>query len=524
MTAAALTYPVKTPYQSRTDILRTIKNGWTTLGIGGAAGPNVGPGSPVFVQATALANELAAGGAVAIVNVDGCMPDTATGANLDRWGTILKRPRRGAVPSHGNVTVYTTAPGGSNFPNGAQLTDETGQSYSVISGGTKTNEQTVGIVANAGGTSTNHVNGDTLSWVDQPAFSGPNVTVGALGGTDGLVDGADSEIGNDELYRPRIIYAFSNPDKDGNEARVADLAVQSSNIVGSCYVYPALQGAGTVFAVVCAIPQASAPFTSTSKSRAVPAGTIAGAVLPFLQGALGGQPYVQVSSSTDVPTTLAIQVFLPSSPGASPPGPGGGWLDASPWPMSVGATPSAVGIAPVHVTAISSTTVFTVNATTPPASGVSRIACLSTADWQLYTATVLSYTGTSGAYTLTIDTPMPYVALNEVIFPQSVNQDNYVAAVFAAFAGMGPGEWSTNAAVLARAFRHPSTALNNPSSLSNAWLKPLINAGPEVGDALFIYRGTATGPLVSPFTPSASDDVTIAPGVFTPGPTGWYQT
>lgn len=519
MAAQTFEFVQKSPQQSRTDILRTIKNGLISIGI---ANPNVGPGSPEFVKATAVANEIAAAQANIVLSVDGCMPDTAQGANEDRWGNVVGRPRRGAIGSHGNVTVSTSAPGGSNYAPLAQLIDDAGLRYVVVTGGTKTNEQTISIRALDTGAATNHANGDTLSWVDQPAFSGPTVTVGALGGTDGLVDGADSEIGQDELYRPRILNAFQTPDKDGNEARVADLARRSSDQVGASFVYPALQGAGTCFVAVCAIPQTTTPLTSNSKSRAVQSATVTGTVLPFLQGALGGQPYLQAFSTADVPATLAIQLALPSSPASSPPGPGGGWLDAAPWPPSVGSTTTAIGTAPVQVTSVSSTTVFTVNATTPPIPGVSRIACLSTVDWTIYNATVLSFTGTSGAYTITLDTPMPYIANNEAIFPQSVNQAKYVAALFTAFAQMGPGEWSSNASILARAFRHPSTALSSPSALSNAWLKTIENSGTEVGYAGFIYRGTSAGALTSPYVPAVPATPTVGPNIFTPGPTGFY--
>ena len=506
MAAQTFSYATKSPIQIRTDYLRTLKNGWITIGI---ATPNVGPGSPEFVKGQALANEIAVGQSNITISVDGMMPDTAQGANLDRWGNLLATPRRGAIPSAGNVTVYCSASAGTNYPVGAQLVDAAGLRYQVTAGGAKTNLQTIAVVAIDTGSATNHANGDTLTWVDQPAFSAPTVTVGALGGTDGLVDGADSEIGNDELYRPRVLAAFQAPAKDGNVARIIQLALASSDLVGSAYVYPALQGAGSTFVAVCGIPQTAGALSSNSKSRVVPLATVAGAVLPYLQGSLGGQPYVQAFSTVDAPVTLA----------ASPPGPGGGWVDAAPWPPSVGATTTAVGTAPVQVTSIASTTVFTVNATTPPVPGVSSIACLSTANWHLYTAHVVSYTGASGAYTITIDAPFPFVQVNDAIMPQSVNLPNYVAALFQSFAQMGPGEWTSNVGVLARAFRHPSTALQNPSALSNAWLKPIISSGAEVGDALFIYRSGVT----APYTPPVPSGPTVGPYIFTPGPTGFYQ-
>ena len=519
MAAQSFTYVTKSPAEIRADYLRALKNGWISIGI---TSPNVGPGSPSFVAATALANEIAVGQANIALSVDGCMPDTAQGSNLNRWGAIIVRQRRGALPSHGNATVYTSSVAGTNFPVNAQLVDANGLRYQVVTGGIRTNQQTIGIASIDTGSATNHANGDTLTWVDQPAFAQPTVTVGSLGGTDGLVDGADSEVGNDELYRPRVLSAFAFPDKDGNEARVATLALQSSSQIGSAFVYPTLQGAGTVFVAVCAIPQTLGTLSSNSKSRAVPSSIVTGITLPFLQGALGGQPYIQAFSTVDAPVTMAVQLFLPASPNASPPGPGGGWLDALPWPSSVGATTTTIGTAPVKVTGISSSTILTVNATTAPIVGVSRIASLSTANWQLYTATVIGSTGTSGAYTLTLDTPFPYAQVGDVIWPQCANQAAYVAAILQAFANMGPGEWTSNASIIARAARRPTAAQQNPSALTGAWLKPLISAGPEVGDALFIYRGTSGGALTAPYMPAVPSTPTVGPKVFTPGPTGFY--
>lgn len=510
----------KSPVQIRTDILRTKKNGLQNLGI---ANPNVGPGSPDYVDATAVANEIAVGQGNIVVSADRAMPDTASGAGLDRWGLILNRQRRGAVGSHGNVTPTISATGGTNITAAAQLTDTAGNVFQVAQAGIYQNGQVVPVYAVSLGASTNHLNGDTLTWsASTPPFCAQSVTVGALGGADGLVDGADSEVGNDEPYRARILDAFRSPSKDGNAARVIQLAAQSSDAVGLACCYPALLGAGTTFVSVSAIPQADAPFTSTSKSRALPAPLVAGTVLPFLQGALGGQPYVQALSTVDDPTVIAVQIFLPSAPTASPPGPGGGWLDGAPWPPSVGSTVTAPGTAPVQVTGIGSTTVFTLNATTAPVPGVSRIACLSANDWHLYTATVLSYTGTSGAYTVTVDTPFPLIAVNDVFFPQCVNQQTYVDAILGAFAQMGPGEWSTNADVLGRAFRHPSTALSSPSSMGAQMLKPVISSGPEVAEALFLYRADSFGVLASPYTPPVPATVATGPSIFTPGGIGFY--
>ena len=54
------------------------------------------------------------------------------------------------------------------------------------------------------------------------------------------------------------------------------------------------------------------------------------------------------------------------------------------------------------------------------------------------------------------------------------------------------------------------------------FLKPIISSGAEVGDAVFIFRGTAAGPLTTPFMPPVPSDSTTGPRIFTPGRTAFY--
>jgi hypothetical protein len=175
--------------------------------------------------------------------------------------------------------------------------------------------------------------------------------------------------------------------------------------------------------------------------------------------------------------------------------------------------------------------VFVVTATTPPTPGVSRIAYVSAVNWQLYTATVLSYSGSSGDYTITIDTPWPnlnadYTTLPlTAIFPQSVQQQNYLAAVFAGFANLGPGEWATAAAILARAFRHPSSSLVWHASLDANFLRTVEDSGTEVASAQFLYLPVSTPTAPGQPTITTSDPFSLtsaAPNILVPRSVSWY--
>lgn len=500
---ALFTYKTKSNVEIRDDILRTIKNGLIAKGI---ANPNIGPGSDYFLLATAIGNEVAVVQANSTILADQLMPDTAAGSFLDRWLTTFGLSRRPAIGSAGVVTIAVSVTS-TLIAVGEQLTDSVGLRYQVTVGGSYGNGAAVPVASIDVGKATNHANGDTLTWVSAPAFSASTVSVGTTGGTDGLTGGADSEVGVDEPPRQRLFSLLQNPPKGGNSADIIEFCTQSTPIVQGAWCYPALMGPGTVFAAVAAQPQTTPPLTSTSKSRQLSSTLMIGTVQPFVQGQLPEHVYSIIASVVDQPVDVVVQLSLPSSPTASPPGVGGGWVDGTPWPSSVGGTsPVVVAASPAPTS-----TAFTVNATSAPTAGVSHIAWLSPQNWTLYTAIVTSVTGTSGAYAITVDTPMPGIAAGNFIWPQAVQQQNYVNALLQAFSTMGPGEWTTSPPVLARAFRHPAPTQAWPYSLSAVQLKQIINSGPEVLDANYIYRSTIV-PTV-PSTPTVSGNTLTSPAV-----------
>jgi hypothetical protein len=509
------TLVVKDNVTIRDDILRTIANGLISLGITNA---NTGPGSDYFIIATAFANEVCVPGANSVVTADQLCPDTASGPYLDRWLTTFGLSRNPATQSFGNVTLAISTTSTLVVAN-SELTDSNGLRYEVTTGGTYLNGAQVPVISVDTGSATNHANGDILTWVTPPAYSAPTVSVGLPNGTDGIEGGNDSEADDDEPPRARLMARLQNPPKGGNSADISGWASASTPDVQACFVYPALLGPSTTFFAVCAAPQQSGTMSSTSKNRDLPSALITGTILPYVQGNLPEHCLCVGASIVNQPVDLAILLSLPAAPTASPPGPGGGWLDGTPWPPSVG------GAAPVVLTSYVNSTQFTVNATTAPTAGVSHISWVSPLNWQLYSATVLSVTGTSGAYAIVIDTPMPGITTGNAIFPQAVQQANYLTAILAAFAVMGPGEWlSSSSSLFKRAFRHPLPGLTYPSGLTATMLKQVINAGVEVLDANWIYR-SATAPTVpSSVTvdPTTQLLTSTAPSLLVPRNLSWY--
>jgi len=525
------TTQTKSQPEIRNDILRTLSNHLRSLGI---SNPNVGPTSDYYGTADGLANEICVGLANGVVNTDNQMPDTAGGAFLDRWLALFKLARRGATQSAGVILpAYSLTQGYTIIPLNATLLDAGGLRFTVTAGGSygpgnpgmgQPANLYVPVQSQDAGAATDHANGDALTWVTLIPYVSNVATVGTTGGTDGLSGGNDSEATQDEPPRSRLYSRLQFPPVAGNWSDVANDARNSSPDVQDCAVYPALLGPAGMFFAVWGDPQIEGVLSSTSKNRSLPTALINGTVVPYVQGKYPGRAVVVGTSIADQVSDVALLLSLPAAPTAQPAGPGGGWLDGTPWPSSVSGAPCAV-------TAVASSVRFTVNEATPPSPGVSHVAYASASNWQLYTAIVLAVSGTPGAYDVTIDTPWPNLANDfsnqdvVAVFPQAVQQENYLAAMLQGFANLGPGEWSVSAIVLTRAFRHPSTSQIWFSNLDANFLRVVENAGQEVLSATFLYRSHTSPTVPSVATITTSDPFTLTsspPNHLVPGSLSWY--
>lgn len=510
----------KTQPEIRDDIIRSLSNHLRSLGI---PNPNVGPTSDYYGLADGVANEICVGLANGVVNTNNQMPDTSGGAFLDRWLTFFGLARRSATQSAGVILpAYSLVQGYTLIPVNSQLLDASGLRYQVIAGGSygpgnpgagQPPNLYVPVQSVDAGAASDHANGDALTWVSIIPYVGNVATVGTTGGSDGLSGGNDSEATQDEPPRSRLFQRTRFPSVAGNWSDVADDVRASSPDVQDSGIYPALLGPGTVFFAAWGAPQTVGVLSSTSKNRSLPAALIGGTVLPYVQGKYPGRAVVVGTSTADQPVDLAILLSLPSASTASPAGPGGGWLDGTPWPSSI------AGVTACIVTAVTSSVVFVVNATSAPTPGVSHVAYVSPSNWQIYSATVLAVSGTSGAYTVTTDTPWPNLATDFAtyprigVFPQSVRQASYLAAALAGFANLGCGEWSTSAVILRRSFRHPSTSQTWFSNLDANFLRTIENAGQEVLSATYLYRSAS-----SPIAPGTPTILSMDPFTLTSAP------
>lgn len=483
-------FEVKTNAEIRDDILRVLKNGLIARGV---ATPNVLPGSEEFAKAQAIANEIEPLYANLQIVADELMPDTATGDGLARWLSVYQDGYRSAQGSHGQIVFDTTQT--TTVTAGTELIDGIGQRFSVDISGTYADGDLINVSAVSTGSTTNHDEGDALRWVIQPAFANPTALV-AVGG---LIDGIDTE--DDETARARLFDKLANPQQAGNWSQLSAFAEKSTGSVQKAFVYPAVNGPSTMHVAVIGYT------TDTNKSRTISNTLLTGTVQPYMAGVPAEGTEIVTTDTADVNEDVSIAMTIPSAPTASPPGPGGGWVNGTPWPYPADTYTSCA------VTAVTSSTVFRVRASIAPQANVTRICWQSytAGDWALYTATVISYTNPStDIYEVTLDQPFTDIAVGDYISPLAENSSVYFAALIAAFAKMGPGEKTTSAGPLVRGYRHPLPAAGWPYKVGTNLLKALTDSGDEVSDASFLYR------LSGGAAPGVPGSISGSPKVYVP--------
>lgn len=491
----------------RDNWLRAVRNGLARLGIDA----NVTPGSDWYILGEAFGNQLETAEANASIKADEALPDTATGDDLIRQAAVFNVVERDAGGSSGPIIFDTAATGTTAISAGAKLIDGAGLQFAVVTTGNYLDGDSITVQALSTGEATNHDVGDVLRWVSAPASANEKALVGA----GGLVNGVDAD--DEAILRARLFAVLQNPPASGNAQHVVEIALAASATVQAGFVFPAIQGAGSTHVAVTATP------TSTSKSRVVTPAIVSGTIAPYIQGQLPEHVYSVITSVADVNTDVAFGLVLPEAPTAAPPGAGGGWTDGVPWPA-----PDASSTWRCTVTAVSSSTVFTVDATTTPNPLITNVSWVSPTDWRLYQAKVISYTGTSGAYQITIDMPFANIAAGSYIWPTCQNAQSYVDAVIEAYSLLGPGEKTSNASALIRGFRHPRPAASWPMTLGGSLTAAIVAGAPqgEVQSAQFFHRtdGTTTltgaAGLVTPQLPAA---ITDAPKIFIPHHIAFYR-
>ena len=508
MTQTVQSITIKTPEQIRDDYLRTYSNALIARGV---PSPNTSKGTEIYTRASALAQQIYMASANVPVVANAQMPDTAQGDDLARGAATRGLALRPAGPSAGSVILASTVATAIGIVKGAQLVDPAGLRYAVTVGGQYLNGAAVPISAVDMGTATNLNAGAILRWVVPPAYCQPNAVVSPGGLTGGM------DVENYEGLRTRYLGLLQNPPNGTNWASSNAAAEASSPAVQKAFTFCAANGPSTMHVAVAGAP------TAQNKNRDVNLITLAQTITPAILAQFPDFVEVVTTTVVNIPVSVAFGLALPASTAASPAGPGGGWIDGAPFPV---ASPNALGIGVagpgggtgyVAVSAVTSSTVFTLASDVAPAPGCT-VCWLSPNDWTVYTAPVKSSTPTS-PYTVTISAPFSSIngvpiAVGDYVFPCAANTPAYVTAALAGFAAMGPGEKTSAAGLLPRALRKPIPAQSWPSTLTAPFLRCLLNAGQEVAGTSYLYQSSVTPPL-----PAL---ITQGPGIFVPYRLGFY--
>lgn len=479
--------------QQALDFIRQqlVRNGIPTS----SAKAAVAVGGERWMTMSAFANCTTVVLANAVVKEDATMPDSATGDDLDRLAGIYGIVRSRGAGAQGDVTVTCT--GTVSFAAGTELTGNSGKRYKVVSPTTVTNGGAVSIVGIDVGKSTNAPAGTVLTWTSPPPGCATTCTVAS----GGLVDGKDAD--NDQRLRQRLLERLQKPQNGGNWSHYRKWAEDASAAVQAAYVYPAAQGPATVHLAYTIEGSADNAY-ARSGTPALTA-IVAGAVV-------AQQPEhadVTVTTVNESELNVALKLILPEP--VSTGGAGGGWIDenADRWAIAKTGAGNVDGV--VQVTAVTTADVWTVNAYNTPVAG-STIQVFSSGDRKVYVAKVVTVSGAAGNWTITLDRALSSVTSGDSIFPACEQAEVYATQVLEYVATLAPGEKTSLAAVLPRAYRHPKTSDGAPSGVTTTLVARLQDARGEISNAEFFYLNSLT--IALPLEPSVPAAVTDPPNVW----------
>jgi len=490
----------KTAEQFRDDFLRSVHNGLQT--ILGIANPNTSYGTDHYILGTAIGKIAELASLNAVTAADAQMPDTSVSDDLYRICKIYELALRPAGPSNGNL-ILDSSVDGIGIISGQLLIDESGLRYQTSVGGIYDNGDLVPIISLDTGIGTNIAGGSVLRWVSPPAFVAPK----ALVSPDGMTDGVDAE--DDEGLRDRLLSRLRNPIGGGNWSQLADAAEKSTTTVQKAFPYPAYNGPSTVLIAVTGTPSA------TNKNRDIDPLIVSGIVKPAVQAITFEGVEIRVTTVQNEQVSISLGLALPSATTASPPGPGGGWLDGNPFPYSTSQTPNIFS----GVTAVTSTTNFNVYSDSAPTANISHIVYIDSS-WNIYHAKVTAFNpvpiviGGFNTWNITVDKPCLGITPGNWIFPDAVNMDVYIKALLDILAKNGPGQIVAVAGLLPYAYRRPYVSDSWPSDIGPSILKFISSTGDEVLDVQYLYKS-----LTSPSDPV---DVTDGPNILVPLNIGFY--
>ncbi len=467
--------------------------------------PPVEPGTDMYALFDTLSKHTMLGVANFSIAQDDSSVLDATGAALDNHRRALGLPEVPPAGSSGKIVV--TIAGSTTIGNGTELKLPNGLRIQTV--GTYINpadQAELDVTAIDTGALTNLAGGQEVTFVSAPT----NVSAKAkVSNSFPLTGGTDAE--SDERKRDRILNTLRNKPAAGNWAYLRQLVLDNHGFIQDCYVYPAPGGPASQLIV----PLRQFDIAQNDYSRA-PSSALLQAIRNTIQSDANTGVETVVRAPTEQSVDFSILIEIPES--ALSGGNGSGWTDPTPWPPLVAGDSNTVAVSSVNA----DYDVVTVDAqtTTAPVAGQTQIAWWSPADRKFYTALVVTQTGSTGAWVLTLDRPLVGkdgvgIASADWISPNAQNLSAYGDTWVSIFNDLGPGEVTSDVNRLPRSKRHPYTTDEDPSSLTNAILGKVVGKHPEITDIEFGSAATT-----SPTVPASVAD---PPAVLIPRRLGIYR-
>jgi hypothetical protein len=341
------------------------------------------------------------------------------------------------------------------------------------------------------GSDTTAAGGTVVAFVDPPLGMSARAVVSYI---VPLTGGRNVE--TPQETQQRISERMKRPPSAGNWPHLRELAKGAGVTVEDVFIYPALGGPSSVKIV----PTKRIIPALNDWSRAHDSGAL-DKIRRHVHAQVGYDVEVVVQAPNENNEDCAL--FLQLQPAPSAGGDGSGWVDISPWPSL------AAGGTSVAVTSVTSELVFVCNCqlSNSPAPNTTKLAWWSPHDQRFHVFRVTYYTGSSGAWTITVDRPMVDtlgngVTAGDLISPACANLEAYGNTWRGIMGRLAPYE---NSASSARAARRPSDAMGSFGRMSDALHRQLKEAHTEVEATSYA--------LTSPTAPASPVSVATAPAI-----------
>lgn len=445
----------------------------------------VGPGTPVYVDAVTIADQLLPLYGDVKRDIDSTGLDEKSSAQLDQ--IVADKglsPRSGETGSIGYVVLRTSTGGATIIANDSLLDPVSKATFAFTTTQLRTSGSVARIVATTKGPVGNLPAGTILQIVNPRPGCAPTCTVQAQTDGSGLSGGALAE--GDESVRSRIRAQQANPAAAGNPADyVAAIRKTPGVQIEQAFVYDCPYGPGTVAWTV----------TMTGDDRR-PTGEVLNEISLFLEDKFPGSDIKYALPLGHQNTQFCIRANFSA-----------GWTDNSPWPRYAELTPSA-GSGGIVVSAITSATSFTLAAAngnyvewSAPSPGQS-IAFYNPERGTFSRKRILSVTGT-GPWAIVCDLTFGATdtsfspIVNQRAMPWSDGLDLMVKPVKDLVKACGPGEVADLMEMGGRNLRYPLTTDQYPSGVG-ATLSAALNNVKGISLVQIVEGGTANAEISFP--------------------------